>query len=59
MYVCMYIYIYIEREREREMGGAPRNPAPGNHFLARIVKSSGCHCADAFGGKNIVERQPL
>ena len=29
-----YIYIYIEREREilREMGGAPRNPAPRNHF---------------------------
>ena len=30
----------------REMGGAPRNPAPGNHFLVRIVKPSGCHCTD-------------
>ena len=25
----------------REMGGAPRNPAPGNHFLVWIVKPSG------------------
>ena len=33
------------------MGGVPRNPAPGNHFLAWIVKPSGCHCTDAFGGK--------
>ena len=24
----------------REMGSAPRNPAPRNHFLARIVKPS-------------------
>ena len=30
----------------REMGGAPRNPAPRNHFLVRIVKPSGCHCTD-------------
>ena len=35
----------------REMGGAPRNPAPRNHFLVWIVKSPGCHCTDAFGGK--------
>ena len=28
------------------MGGAPRNPAPRNHFLVRIVKPSGCHCTD-------------
>ena len=35
----------------REMGGAPRNPAPRNHFLVGIVKPSGCHCVDAFGGK--------
>ena len=27
------------------MGGAPRNPSPRNHFLAWIVKPSGCHCA--------------
>ena len=33
------------------MGGAPRNPAPRNHFLVRIVEPSGCHCTDAFGGK--------
>ena len=32
------------------MGGAPRNPAPGNHLLVWIVKPSGCHCPDAFGG---------
>ena len=30
----------------REMGGAPRNTAPGNHFLARIVEPSSCHCTD-------------
>ena len=35
----------------KEMGGAPRNPAPRNHFLVWIVKPSGSHCADAFGGK--------
>ena len=42
------------------MGGAPRNPAPRKHFLAWIVKPSGCHCTDAFGGeKHIVECRPL
>ena len=35
----------------RGMGGAPMNPAPRNHFLVWIVKPSGCHCTDAFGGK--------
>ena len=25
------------------MGGVPRNPAPRNHFLAWIVRPSGCH----------------
>ena len=30
----------------REMGGAPRNPAPRNHFLAWTAKPSGCHCTD-------------
>ena len=35
----------------REMGGAPRNPAPRNHLLVRIVKPSGCHCTDASGGE--------
>ena len=35
----------------RETGGAPRNPAPRSHFSVRIVKPSGCHCTDAFGGK--------
>ena len=34
----------------REMGGARRNLAPRNHFLVWIVKPSGCHCTDAFGG---------
>ena len=43
----------------RDMGGAPRNPAPRKHFLAWIVKSSGCHCTDAFGGKNIADCRPL
>ena len=28
------------------MGGAPRNPAPRNHLLVRIVKPSGYRCAD-------------
>ena len=32
------------------MGGAPRNPAPRNHFLVWIVKPSGCLCTDAFSG---------
>ena len=43
------------------MGGAPRNPAPRNHFLVCIVKLSGCHCTDAFDGnkQNIVECRPL
>ena len=31
----------------REMGGAPKN-----HFLVWIVRPSGCHCTDAFGGDN-------
>ena len=43
----------------REMGGAPRNPAPGNLCLVWIVKPSGCHCTYAFGGKDIVECRPL
>ena len=44
----------------KEMGGAPRNPAPRNHFFVWIVKPSGCHCTDAFGGtKPIVECRPL
>ena len=41
------------------MGGAPRNPAPRNHLLVWIVKPSGCHCTDAFDGKNVVECPPL
>ena len=28
------------------MGGAPRNPAPKNHFLVCIFKPSGCHCTN-------------
>ena len=39
--------------QSREMGSAPRNPAPRNHFWAWIVRPSGCHCTDAFGGTNI------
>ena len=35
----------------RETGGAPRNSAPRNHFLAWTVKPSGCHCTDTFGGE--------
>ena len=41
----------VLQQRTREMGGAPRNPAPRNHFLVWIVKSPGCHCRDALGGK--------
>ena len=33
----------------REMGGAPRNPAPRNHFLACSFKPPSCHCTDALG----------
>ena len=60
MYVCMYIYIYIYIIHmcvciyiyiHREMGGAPMNPAPRNHLLVRMVRQSGCHCADALGGQ--------
>ena len=64
--MCIYIYIYVRGSSrctptavDREMGGAPRNPAPRNRFLAWIVKPSGCHCTDASGGKNIVECRPL
>ena len=35
-----------EWEHLREMGGAPRNPAPRNQWLVRIVKPLGCHCTD-------------
>ena len=41
------------------MGGAPRNPAPRNHFLLWIVRPLGCHCTDAFGGNNLVDCRPL
>ena len=59
IYTYIYVYIYIYRERERysyiyiyitnsvrEMGSDPRNPAPRNHLLVRIVKPSGRHCTD-------------
>ena len=64
--IYIHIHIEREREKNkyihllmsntcllsiREMGGAPRNPAPRNHFLVRIVKSPGCHRKDAFGGE--------
>ena len=41
-----------------EMGGAPSNPAPRNHFLVRIVKPSGCHCTAAFGWEKAYRRVP-
>ena len=37
---------------QQEIGGAPRNPAPRNHCLVWIVKPSGCHRTDAFGGND-------
>ena len=44
------------------MGGAPRNPAPRlqESGLVRMVKLSGCHRTDAFGGgkKHIAECGP-
>ena len=40
------------------MGGAPRNPAPRNHFLVWLVKPSGCHCTDASAGGNKYRRVP-
>ena len=42
----------------REMGGAPRNLAPRNHFWARIVKPSGCHCTDGHLRINNYRRVP-
>ena len=47
--------MYIERERDtyvciHNMGGAPRNPAPRNHFLARIVYSQFSKCHVCFCG---------
>ena len=52
------VQLRTELVHVREMGGAPRNPAPRNHFLVWIVKPSGCHCADAFDGK-AYRRVPL
>ena len=55
MYIYIYIYIYIHAHTYmpggsrplREMGGAPRNPAPRNHFWGVwIVKPLGWHCTD-------------
>ena len=58
IYICMYVYVYIYIYIYifawfREMAGAPRIPAPGNHFLTWIVKPSGCHCTDAIGGNKL------
>ena len=56
------------RKKRREMGGAPGNAAPrnhflvwtpGNHLLVWIVKPSGCHCTDASGGKHSIACRPL
>ena len=45
----------LERNRR-----CPWNPAPRNHFLARIVKPSGRQCTDALCGEtNIAECRPL
>ena len=65
VYICIYIYIYVYRHRGagtppssvRETGGPPRNPAPRNHLLIWIVKTSGCHSTDAFCGKKY-RREP-
>ena len=38
--------VWYGRVEYREVGGAPKNLAPRNHFLAWIVKPSGCHCTD-------------
>ena len=38
----------------REMGGAPRNLAPRNHFLVWIVKPSGCRCEDGHLASRVV-----
>ena len=54
------------RARLREVGGAPRNLAPRNHFSVWIVKPSGCHCTDGHltsrvfteDQANIVECRP-
>ena len=52
LYVWRYSWIHLDIG---EMGCAPRNLAPRNHFLVRIVKPSGCHCQDASDGNNFCE----
>ena len=51
-YDCRTRLHSVVRCNIRDMGGAPRNPAPRNHFFVWIVKPSGCRYTDAFGGKN-------
>ena len=46
MYMLMSALALKAPTRLREMGGAPRNPAPLNHFSVWIVKPSGYHCTD-------------
>ena len=43
----------VEPPPLREMGGAPRNPAPRDHFLVWIVKRSGCHCTDGHSTSRV------
>ena len=37
-------------------GGAPRNPAPRSHLVARSVKPSGCRCTDGHLTSRVVHR---
>ena len=48
-----------ERGEVREMGGAPRNLAPRNHFLVQIVKPSGRHCADGHSTSRVFTEDQL
>ena len=59
MYVHIYIQIHIHIYMYI-MGGAPRNPAPGHHFLAWTVKPSGCRCRDGhFTSRVFTEDQKV
>ena len=50
----------MKEPRVREMGGAPGNPAPRNHFSVRLVKPSGCHCTDGhFTSRVFTEDQQI
>ena len=69
IYICVYIYIYIyvcvhiciwlpQRCTLGEMGGAPRNPAPRNHFWCGLSNHQAATAQMHLVGKKIVECRP-